>query len=89
MPSSIAGATVTELVAANAQRHSLILTNTGSANVYLGQDDTVTSGNGILIVANGTLSEDSGGTTLYKGPYYGLTGQGTTSVVTYWERTRS
>jgi hypothetical protein len=76
----------TEIVGANPQRLSLILTNTGSPTVYIGQDTSVTTSNGVPLKTDGTLTEDSGGTKMYCGPIYGICDS--SSDVRYWERVR-
>jgi hypothetical protein len=78
----------TLLIQANAQRLSLMIANNDTANsVFIGQDATVTSSNGVPLTAQGTLSEDSGGTKMYCGPIYAICAAGTVNV-RYWERTR-
>lgn len=81
------GTTPTLIVPANAQRLSLIVVNTSSGTVYLGQDTTVTTSNGIPMLQNQNLTEDSGGTKMYCGPIYGIVAS-STSDVRAWERTR-
>lgn len=77
----------TLIVAANTQRLSLIVVNTGTPTVYIGQDESVTAANGVPIKTDGNLTEDNGGTKMYCGPIYGITASAT-SDVRYWERTR-
>lgn len=77
----------TLIVAANPQRQSLILVNTGSETLYVGPDSSVTAANGVAIIQNGTLTEDSGGTRMFMGDVYGITNANTTDV-RYWERQR-
>ena len=84
---SLATDTYVTIVTENVGRVSLIITNIGSGKVFIAEDASVTSGNGILITANGTYTEDSGGTRMYLGPIYGMAGSVGT-VVTYWQRTR-
>lgn len=79
------GTTATLIVPSNAKRTSLILENEGTAEVYIGKDNTVTTANGVKIVVDGTLCEDAGGTRVYKGPIYGIVASGTADV-RYWER---
>jgi hypothetical protein len=80
------GTSPTLIVDANSQRLSIILVNGGSDRVHIGQDASLTTASPYLL-KNGTLTEDSGGTKLYCGPFYGMTTAGT-SVIYYWERTR-
>lgn len=77
----------TLIVDANPQRIGLILVNTSTQTVYLGHDTNVTTANGIPLLTNGNLTEDSGGTKMYCGPIYGITAS-STSDVRYWERIR-
>jgi hypothetical protein len=77
----------TQIVGPNPQRMGLIISNTGTVTIYLGHDTNVTSANGIPLLKNGTLSEDSGGEKMYQGPFYAITAS-STSDVRYDERTR-
>lgn len=79
--------TATLIVGDNPQRLSLIVVNASTANVYIGQDALVTTANGTLIVAEGNLTEDSGGTKMYCGPIYGIT-PNSNADIRYWERER-
>ena len=80
--------TASEFVPDNTNRHSIIISNPNTASsVYIGQDSTLTATNGTPILAGGNLTEDSGGTRMYKGPYWGITSSGSVTV-TYWERTQ-
>ena len=81
------GATATLLVDANPQRLSLIIINKGGDPVHYGQDANVTSSNSPYLLPDTSLTEDSGGTKVYCGPFYGCTTGGTATVY-YWERTR-
>ena len=84
------GTTTTLLVDANPARISILITNNGSRNLYLGQDASVgTAGanGGILLVANGSYAEDGGTKGMYNGPFYAIAGSASTDVA-YWERTR-
>jgi hypothetical protein len=80
------GASATLIVGANPQRISLIIVNTGTPTVYIGQDASVTTSNGIPLLTNGNLTEDSGGQKVYCGPIYGICSS--TSDVRFWERQR-
>lgn len=77
----------TLIIAPNPARLGVILTNTGTQTVYIGQDTTVTSANGVPLKQDSTLTEDNGGTKMYCGPIYGITATSTADV-RYWERTR-
>jgi hypothetical protein len=74
------------IIAENPQRLSLIIINSGSDRLHFAQDANVTTAAPYLMV-NGSFTEDSGGTKVYCGPFYGIT-TGGSSVVYYWERTR-
>ena len=79
-----------ELVAANPQRISLIITNNGSSNLFLGQTsslDTAGTNAGVKLIANGTYAEDGGTKGMYVGPIYAIAGSASTTAA-YWERTR-
>jgi hypothetical protein len=77
----------TQIIGDNAKRQSLIIVNTGTETVYIGQTSSVTSANGVPLQQNATLTEDNGGTKMYCGPYYGITAS-SSSDVRVWERER-
>jgi hypothetical protein len=77
----------TLIVDANPQRIGLILVNTSTQTVYLGHDTSVTTANGIPLKTDMNLTEDSSGTKMYMGPFYGITAN-STSDVRYDERER-
>ena len=75
------------IVGYNDKRKSLIITNEGSSNVYLGSDSLVTSATGISVEdTNGKYTEDSGGTRMYLGDIYGISADSTNDI-RYWEKT--
>lgn len=74
-----------EIVAANPQRHSLLLVNMGAGVVYLGNNSSVTTATGLALVSSTNLAEDSSGMKLYSGAYFGISN--TQTKVRYWERT--
>lgn len=79
--------TVQLVIPANTRRTSILMGNEGVTNtIYLGQDTNLTASNGVGLAPGGTLGEVSGGTAVYKGPYYALTST-STSTLSYWERT--
>ena len=80
------GNTATLILEANPQRQSVLIINGGSDRLHIAQDSSITTACPYLVV-HGSLVEDSGGTKMYCGPYYGIT-TGGTSMVYYWERTR-
>lgn len=79
------GTTATLIVPSNAKRVSIIVENEGASEVFIGSDSTVTVANGVKLVVDGTLCEDTGGTRVYKGPIYGIVASGTADL-RYWER---
>lgn len=80
------GNTPTLILDANPQRLSVILINGGSDRVHLAQDSSITTASPYLL-PDSTLAEDSGGTKVYCGPYYGIT-TGGNSIIYFWERIR-
>ena len=80
------GNTATLIVDANPQRLSLIISNSG-ATIYIGQDASVTASGCPFIVDGGNLTEDSGGTKMYCGPFYAIASSADVNV-RYWERQR-
>lgn len=84
---SVATNTAATIVTANSQRISLIITNIGVSSAFLGDSSAVTSANGVMLRAGGSLSEDSGGTRMYLGPYFAIAGSSATTL-TYWQRVR-
>lgn len=81
------GNTATLILAANVDRHSFLLANTSSGTVFIGPTSSVTTANGIPVLENGSLAEDSSGTKLYTSDIYGIVSAGT-SDVRVWERIR-
>jgi hypothetical protein len=77
----------TLIIPANANRVSYAITNTSATiDLYVGPDSSVSASNGLLITTSGgSISEDPGGTSMYKGDIYGITSS-STSDVRYWER---
>ena len=71
----------------NPKRLSMIMYNASSTTVYIGQTVSLTTADGVAIVAGGSLSEDSGGERVYLGAYYGISTTGTADI-RYWERER-
>ena len=85
---TITTTTAVQIVAANSQRISVIITNEGPNSIYLGADDDVTTATGVVVLNGGNFTEDSGGRNMYLGPIYAVTSSTTsvTSEVRYWER---
>ena len=78
--------TAIEIVPANPQRHSLLLINMGAGVVYVADNNSVTTATGFALTSGTNYAEDSGGTKLYMGAYFGISNTATT--IRYWERTR-
>lgn len=81
------GTGATLIVAANNQRHSLLIGNNSIQTLFIG-DSTVTTANGIPVPIGGTFLEDAGGTSNWKGDIYGIVASNT-SDVHWWERVRT
>lgn len=75
------------IISANTQRLSLIISNLGNYNIYLGSDASVTSNTGIAVESGSSYFEDSGGQRTYLGDYYAI-GENSSNNVSYWERER-
>jgi len=71
----------TSVVVANANRASLLIYNAGSVTIYLGQSASVTTGNGIPLLANANLED-----TESKDSWYAIT-SGTTGDLRIVETT--
>jgi hypothetical protein len=80
------GSSATKIVGANPQRISLIIVNTGTPTVFIGQDNSVTTSNGIPLKTDMNLTEDSGGQKVYCGDIWGICAS--SSDVRWWERAR-
>ena len=80
-------ATPTLILGDNPKRLSLIIINGGTDVLHFAQDASVSSANAPYLLPNGNLTEDSSGTKLYCGPFYGISTGGTCTVY-YWERER-
>lgn len=76
----------TLILDANANRLSLILMNVSSGTVFIAQDTSLTTANGIALAQNAPFTEWIDETKVYTGPYYGRVASGT-SDMRYWERT--
>jgi len=64
-----------EVVAANDDRLSVLVQNTGSETIYVGFDATVTAANGVQVAAGGTYADGT-----YSGAVYAITSSGTSDV---------
>lgn len=73
-------ATAEEIVAARTIRKSVIIQNAdASVDLYIGDDSSVTTSNGIKVPAGGSITFDD-----YNGPIYGI-GSGADCDVRYME----
>jgi hypothetical protein len=72
------------LLAANALREGAIVVNGGSATVYRGKTNTVTSATGALLLPNTAFSIDIPN---YRGDIYGICASGTSATVSVEEFT--
>lgn len=79
----------TLVVNANTKRQDLIITNNSvSTDVYIGQDSSVTTSNGLPLYANQTRERSrNGGTYGWLGPVYAICASGTADI-RYWESER-
>ena len=75
----------TLILANNTSRQSLIIVNGGSDRVHFGPSASITTACPYLI-PDGSFTEGTEGSVVYKGDFYGIT-TGGTAVVYYWERT--
>ena len=73
-------ATAASIISSNSTRKSLVITNTGSNTIYLGDNSSVTDSNGYPLEAGGTLKDTS-----YSGTWYGICSSGETSTANYIE----
>ena len=81
------GNTATLIIAANAARQELIITNNSvSPDIYIGPDSSVTAVTGLPLYA-GQTREKSRGFAIHLGDVYGITASGTADI-RVWETTR-
>ena len=83
---SVGSAVAVEIVKANPQRVSVVIT-AQNETIYLGQTASIYTGGGPHLIADGVWSESSGGEKMYQGPYWAVSASSTATVL-YWERTR-
>ena len=75
--------TATQVLSGNAERKGAIFSNNGTQTLFLGMDSSVTTSNGLPLVANGTLTmDDFGG--VWKGQVWGIVASSTADL-RYWE----
>ncbi len=91
MPATVGTITVTSaatlIVAQNAKRQELMLTNNSvGTDIFIGPDSSVTSSTGLPLYANQTR-ERSRGFAIHLGDVYGITASGTADI-RVWETTR-
>lgn len=78
------GTSATLIVAANTRRQTLIVANVDATlTVFVGEDNTVTTANGVPIFAETDRVSDRG-FGLYLGPVFGIVSSGTADV-RVWE----
>jgi hypothetical protein len=70
------GATATLILGSNPNRRGAVIENNGTVILYIGFDSSVTTSNGIAIVAGGNYINSADGE-CYKGAYYGITASST------------
>lgn len=79
--------TATLIIAANANRQELIITNNSvSTDIFIGIDSSVTSSTGLPLYANQSR-EKSRGFGTWLGPVYGITASSTADI-RIWETER-
>ena len=79
----------TLILAQNAQRQSVVLTNESTTvTVFLASTNSITASNAPSLRPGGTFTEDNSGGRMYKGDIYGRTSSGTADV-RVWERLQS
>lgn len=83
---SVPSNTAVTVIAANPQRHSYLIVHFSGTNLYLGDNSSVTTATGLFLSSWSNLTEDSGGTSLFKGAIYAISEK--LSKVRYWERER-
>lgn len=87
MPSISVGTAPVLLVEANEKRLSIVIYNAGPSGIFYGQTASITTADSPCLATNGSFEEDSGGTKIYCGAFYGIASSGT-SDVRVWERIR-
>lgn len=91
MPATVTNVNVTTsailIVAANAARQELIITNNStSPDIFIGPDNTVTATTGLPLYA-GQTRERSRGFAIHLGDVYGISASGTADI-RVWQSTR-
>lgn len=92
MPATVTNVSITTgtpqlIIAANAARQELIITNAGvSPDAFMGPDTTFTASSGLPLFA-GETKERSRGFGTWLGPVYGVTVSGTADI-RVWETSR-
>ena len=77
------GTNATLILAANNERKGSLIFNNSNQTVFLGMDTSVTTSNGLPLVASGTFN-NSGQNEVWKGAIYGIVA-GTTADCRFWE----
>jgi hypothetical protein len=80
------GSTTTLVLAANANRHSLLIQNISTPKLYLGQDSTLSTATGAaVLITYGSFSDESNGAgKCWPGAIYGIADDSTT-IAGVWE----
>ena len=65
----------TQILAANPNRAGAIIANTGASTLFIGRDNTVTTGNGIPVAAGGSIEDNQSGDA-----WFGIVASGTADV---------
>lgn len=81
--------TATLILAANPNRISYFIVNNGTSVIYVGNDTSIITTTALPIGVGANMDEDSGGTKMYMGPIYGISGAGLTNNIRYWERSET
>lgn len=75
----------TLIIGANPNRRALIVSNNTNAALYVSPDSSLTTSNGIVVPASGTMTISADGE-VFKGDVYGIVAAATNDV-RYWEWT--
>lgn len=70
----------TTIIVANTDRKKLLLKNTGTSNVFIGSDNSITASNAFPILTGSTFNCND-----YTGIYYGICDTGETSTIEFIE----
>lgn len=73
----------TSILAANNERKGSLIFNASNQTVYLGMDSSVTTSNGLPLLANASM-QNSGQNEVWKGAIYGIVASATADC-RFWE----